>query len=706
MRSRIAATAVLGALCGVSCHTVVLKIERRGSAGIVDKAADPLLDIFDGHAIAFPTKPFVNRFDTVGDVPCILPVFTGYTYDQLLWLSPHDVHKMPTWLRKAGLESELAAARAIASCFDPASGGAAPAEPPPVVATAERVQGTPSDVVLTASAAEWARLFQRDQIADVIVADEHDQQPVLGRVTRTKDAVKLHLAEPPSASARLRLYRADLSRASRSLPQPILSFVHISDAQIREPAATLGGQDLSKQLDPLIQSFAHDYDQELYSAFVYEAFIQTINQETRIARCEAGDCPVEQGYAAGGVARYRVAPRFMIHTGDSIDAGLASEFDEFRNRSDGLVIPWYSVVGNHDVLGFGNLMLTPTPSLPRIACTPTSTLLREFYLTRPSAPGLAAQRAAEATVSSKMFSFAPFLLRRICLRLDVEGDHILTAPPAGVDDRLDSIDRFVKAHCRQIPSGDCDSPGAGYAALAGRPASRQNGFDLHPRKRGYYAFPISSDSPHWTAKVWVVVLNTSSSIGAYGELSDEQACWLDAILVKRKPVDQVCAGKVPQGEGTAETIAQTDVVLVFGHHPLWNIDDPGQRDRLHEILFEAGNVPAYFAGHTHTPQLRVVYDTRTHKTGKLWEVIAPSTLGFPQQARQVTLKVIPGSKLGYLEVLTFEPRLQPEQQEYVRRANLGAERDQCDQYASSCENGRPKAPSNEVSYPRLFFRLP
>jgi hypothetical protein len=90
---------------------------------------------------------------------------------------------------------------------------------------------------------------------------------------------------------------------------------------------------------------------------------------------------------------------------------------------------------------------------------------------------------------------------------------------------------------------------------------------------------------------------------------------------------------------------------------------------------------------------------------RFWEVVAASTIAYPQQARQITLKDIPGTKLAYLEVLTFEPHLDGVEQEYVERAQRGAERDACDQAPDACVEGKPRSPGSHLTYPRLFFRV-
>src|SRR6185436_7315724 len=90
---------------------------------------------------------------------------------------------------------------------------------------------------------------------------------------------------------------------------------------------------------------------------------------------------------------------------------------------------------------------------------------------------------------------------------------------------------------------------------------------------------------------------------------------------------------------------------------------------------------------------------------RIWEVIAPSIISFPREARQVTMKVLPNSRLGYPEILSFEPHLAT-REDYVERAKRGAERDTCNQTPRACVDGHPKQSPVNIVYPRLWFALP
>ena len=88
---------------------------------------------------------------------------------------------------------------------------------------------------------------------------------------------------------------------------------------------------------------------------------------------------------------------------------------------------------------------------------------------------------------------------------------------------------------------------------------------------------------------------------------------------------------------------------------------PDERATLLSILGRHDNMVGYFAGHTHDSQLRVVHPPGGHR---FWEVVAPSTLVFPQQARMVQVKLLepvqpatPGreSNLAYFDVDSVLP---------------------------------------------------
>ncbi|HSR97851.1 MAG TPA: metallophosphoesterase, partial [Kofleriaceae bacterium] len=149
------------------------------------------------------------------------------------------------------------------------------------------------------------------------------------------------------------------------LSRPLLSFVHMSDIQLRDPSVVLTDRRLSKRLDWFeeLNSFEYDEDLAFYNQYLFESMVATINAAARPA----------PGRKLGGDPE---RPSFVIHTGDSVDANAMSELRRFHTVIDRLQIPFYELFGNHDVLVFGNL--TPTDQTADAndkKCAPVATLI-------------------------------------------------------------------------------------------------------------------------------------------------------------------------------------------------------------------------------------------------------------------------------------------------------------------------------------------
>jgi 3',5'-cyclic AMP phosphodiesterase CpdA len=542
-----------------------------------------------------------------------------------------------------------------------------------------------------------------------------------------------------------------LGEGTLNEPEALFSFLHFSDIQIREPEAKLTNAEASKQLDGIVDSFERSYEQELFSRYTYSAVVATVNEEL--------DVDVEDDEA-------RPKPLFMVHTGDSVDAGLTSEFEDFLSISNQLALPWYQAVGNHDILAFGNMRLydyealiarvrngtehdqkdfksdalcgvdeTAQKSVP-CTCTQLSDLIRAELNPRPTNWGDEPDERDERSIA-----LAPVGIQRICIRHEVKGDSFVMDParvPTSKPGDRTTLNAFMSAHCWRKPTehagivSDQCMPHIVYgereyvsrpdpdaktpidklcgSEANGQPASLRHGLDLNDlgTSRSYYCFRVDTTAlADAGRRAYAIVLDTTTTNGAYGAISWEQRQWLRSVLAH---------------------IEHHDLVMVFGHHPLWDFYSIEDSDRLKRILARHPGVIGYFDGHTHTPELRVAHvedqddsDDLTYPPGDprrpapkpphedvhlrhFWDITAPSLIAHPQQVRQVTIKMM-SDDIGYIEILSFSPRGEKDSAEKIERGQRGAKADAC-RKPGSCENGEPRQISSSAAYPRLFFRVP
>ena len=292
-------------------------------------------------------------------------------------------------------------------------------------------------------------------------------------------------------------------------------------------------------------------------------------------------------------------PDFAIHTGNAVGAGAFSELAQFVAAMDALEFPWFNVLGNTDVRFLGD---RPNESV------------QGLNVILPYAPIGDGDR-----------------FMRFHSQKGHEQDATVFAPARrGADHAPSTFYRKDSTDPMSFHGFD----------LACRRAANQNA--LCPEARGYYDFTLPfAEAAGEKRQVRGLVLNTAEAVSAEelygitrGRMLPEQLRWL--------------AGQLAPKEDSPLTY-----FIVFGHHPIAEMDTAAQREKLLELLVGNPRVLAYVSGHTTLD----AFTAHDRKAGPpLWELTAGSTFVFPQFARHVELLRGPSGKL-YLRVAAFRQGL-------------------------------------------------
>jgi hypothetical protein len=500
-------------------------------------------------------------------------------------------------------------------------------------------------------------------------------------------ATYITLATPVTASPCDGVVSVTLSDTKDALAQTLFTFIHLSDIQIRDPDVRLGDVKLSHQLDPLIQSFEYDHDMEFYNRYVVEALLATINKDVALYDDDR-DNPER--------------PALVIHTGDAIDAGVTTELRDVHRLVDRLHIPFFDVIGNHDVLTFGNLLPIDTRDSDATC------------VTAESAAG------AEYSAAKTPFVRRHVLTGKLCVDKYIRCPNCLPQEVALVAGATHAASRrtFTEGFLHRSPFTEPqlrDQPGAPLTcgdndirpSLA--PQTHQHGFDLSPypnEPAGYYAFqrllPTLPDEITPRHLLFVALdtndLNDHEG-GSHGRIRTEQMAWLKRVLG--------CAAK------------DHSLVFVFGHHPISDIatdsasretvQSTGQTSELEQVLSQSRSVVAYFYGHEHLH--RICGDGRSTSCTHFWEIETGSVIEFPQEGRLVRLKYV-GGGIAFLDLVAFKEHLTNAGDDFsqaVALARRGAQRDYCQDpthHVTCTADKRVIRTDGRHTNGRLFFRLP
>lgn len=362
--------------------------------------------------------------------------------------------------------------------------------------------------------------------------------------------------------------------------KPLMSFVHVSDLQLRDYALQFFGNVLKmngafrKGVDRISNGTMRPASLEQNDEIPYLSLISALNKH-----------PWNET---------TTKPKFVIHTGDAVDSGTTGELVTFVALSNLLEYPWFSVIGNHDVLLFGNLTFDGlTVNKPSIGLLPIKN--------RGTFVGLHGKHALNPSFKANW-------------------EHKPTqqmTPENSYRHGFDRTSRGVK------PDRDRASNALGqYSILVNeRPNVRLIVIDTVPSHREIESLSL---------------IDLVNGRGAEGYFDNERFQWLESELSKAKNAKEL--------------------VLVAGHHPISKQDKNGlpvptisarymgDPFSILQMLKKYDNILAYLGGHTHSPRIK---EHKSENHGTFLEIIAPSLHDYPQQGYYVQLlEDISTRKLG------------------------------------------------------------
>ncbi len=380
----------------------------------------------------------------------------------------------------------------------------------------------------------------------------------------------------------------------------VFSFIHLSDVQLYDERVVLVSRAIADLFDRFVASARLDPGQAKHDTAVFLALVESIN------RWNEGLCR-----ARGGASPYN--PMFVVHTGDEIHADVYQEMWEFLQVSSRLRLPWFPLIGNHDVMTFGarpaaeetvTQIETDRPSLAmNIIRTP-----QEFMAFH----GTGEPARLPPGIEMALPPYVP-VAPGCSVRTRGAGD----APAVG--------NPFAEY---EIPSTRAPT-GAACAEWSGYQA-RLTDSDGFP---GYHSWTVDSAQSRipesWREKTLgknirlrFLFLNTAQDITfSSGGVKDDQLAWARCQLER--------AGQ------------NNEYVIAFGHHPLSSLFSEREgigfrRSEYSEIaqemidtLAEYRRFLGYFTGHTHRYEHHEVCAT----SGRCFdEIQAPSAVQEVPQA--------------------------------------------------------------------------
>ncbi|MCP3963918.1 MAG: hypothetical protein GY719_39280 [bacterium] len=393
----------------------------------------------------------------------------------------------------------------------------------------------------------------------------------------------------------------------------VLSFVHLSDAQIRDERVKLIDRRVSRWFDKFAPVTEYGEEQERFDTAALLALVHGLNRHLD---------PKENPDAR--------KPLFAVHTGDAVHVGVFHELYEFLTVTQRLDLPWLQVIGNHDITAFGTELFDVLVSNPRQTVFPFYNGNQFMHLHgdafREDAglgdafpgdepPGDAGSTSEEPEGKGLLFG-------------GVRVSPVRTTPHERTEDCLDKP---------------------------------YHGFDLDGN-RAYYALVSPSEEEIASEELrlcqetwWPARLEKGFAV---------RFLFLDTTDVQDpnvlSPPPQLHRGGVhPDSwqmawlrEQLSEAAEAGQHVVAYGHHDLAGTnlrgkDEKGSfrtgRDEVIALFAAQPRFLGYFSGHTHKQELRLVHGSGT----PFWEVIGPPLVEWPQAGLFVDLVRLPGDELAW-----------------------------------------------------------
>ena len=406
----------------------------------------------------------------------------------------------------------------------------------------------------------------------------------------------------------------------------VFSFIHLSDVQLYDERVVIVSTAVADLFDRFVDSSRLDPAQAKHDTAVFLALVAAIN------RWNASLCETRNG-----ASPYN--PMFVVHTGDEIHADVYQEMWEFLHVSSKLQLPWFPLIGNHDVMTFGT----------RPANKETITKIRT------DRPSLAMNliREPEEFMGFHSTGKSTRLPPGIEMRLP---DYVPTSPSCengtrGGDDEPivgNPFDAF------EIQAARGDAPGCTEWS------EHETALQETGARPGYYSWTFNT-RPSRIPESWrdrtlgknirlrLLFLDTAQDITfSSGGVMDDQLAWVR------------CQLELAEDNG--------DYVIAFGHHPLSSLfssrEGIGFRNtRYSEIAQELIDAFAandrffgYFTGHTH----RYANEEVCATSGRCFhEVQAPSAVQQVPQAGLLVRIIEPRTSQEEHAILEVHPFLGP-----------------------------------------------